>query len=115
MNQSGTPIVSADDVKSFYLQPDVVFVDARGGHDALERYQSGHLDGAMFMDLETDLSKKSADASQGGRHPLPDPEAFGHLLGKVGIKPSHHIVVYDDKAGSNAAARFWWMMKAADH
>lgn len=115
MNQSGTPIISADGVKSIYQQPNVVFVDARGGHDAYERYQSGHLDAAVFLDLETDLSKKSVDASHGGRHPLPDPEAFGHLLGKAGIKPAHRLVVYDDKGGSNAAARFWWMMKAGGH
>ncbi|MEX2234357.1 MAG: sulfurtransferase [Cyclobacteriaceae bacterium] len=115
MKDSATAIISADDVKSFFQQPEVVFVDARGGNDAYDRYQSGHVSGAVFMDLETDLSKKSADAARGGRHPLPDPEAFGHLLGKVGIKPSQHLLVYDDKAGANAAARFWWMMKAARH
>ena len=33
----------------------------------------------------------------------------------MGIGPTSHVVVYDDKQGSNAAARFWWMLRAAGH
>ena len=115
MNESVPPILSVNDVKRFMNHPDVIIVDARGGADAYKRYEDGHLKGAIFMDLETDLSQKGADAAQGGRHPLPDPRTFGSLLGKVGISPSNHVLVYDDKAGANAAARFWWMMKALGH
>jgi thiosulfate/3-mercaptopyruvate sulfurtransferase len=90
-------------------------VDARGGADAYDRFQAGHLRGAKFLDLESDLSRKGLDAAQGGRHPLPDPAEFGLLLGRTGILPTTHVLVYDDKAGANAAARFWWMMRAAGH
>lgn len=108
-------LIDAGAVKALLTHHDVVIVDARGGGDARERYLLGHIEGSIFMNLETDLSQKSADAAQGGRHPLPDPKAFGTLLGNAGISPSSHILVYDDKAGANAAARFWWMMKAAGH
>jgi thiosulfate/3-mercaptopyruvate sulfurtransferase len=110
-----SPLITADEAKSFMFQPDVVFIDARGGADAVERYKTGHLHQAVLVDLETQLSDKSADAARGGRHPLPTPAAFGLLLGGLGINPDTHVVVYDDKGGANAAARFWWMMKATGH
>ena len=96
-------------------QDHVVVVDARGGADAYERFKTGHLAGALFADLETDLSDKSADAANGGRHPLPEPEQFGRFLAGLGISPSSTVAVYDDKKGANAAARLWWMLKAAGH
>jgi thiosulfate/3-mercaptopyruvate sulfurtransferase len=40
---------------------------------------------------------------------------FAALLGRLGIEKTTQVVVYDDKAGANAAARFWWMLKAAGH
>jgi thiosulfate/3-mercaptopyruvate sulfurtransferase len=73
------------------------------------------LRGAKFLDLESDLSRKGPDAADGGRHPLPDPAEFGLLLGRIGIIPTTLILIYDDKAGANAAARFWWMMRAVGH
>lgn len=94
---------------------DTVFIDARGGADAFARFCEGHLEDALFVDLETQLSEKTVDAADGGRHPLPSPEQFGSLLGSLGIMPGTTVVVYDDKRGANAAARFWWMLKAAGH
>jgi thiosulfate/3-mercaptopyruvate sulfurtransferase len=46
---------------------------------------------------------------------LPDAARFSKLLVNLGISPDSHVVVYDDKNGANAAARFWWMMKAVGH
>lgn len=110
-----SPLISVQEVKSLIREGEVIIVDARGGPDSWQRYMKGHLTGAVFFDLETDLSEKGSDAAHGGRHPLPNPRDFGSLLGKAGISPSSHVLVYDDKAGANAAARFWWMMKAAGH
>ena len=110
-----SPIISPHDVKRHMKQRNCVLIDARGGPDAGDRFRSGHIRRAVFMDLETDLSLKSSDPAHGGRHPLPDPIAFGSVLGKAGIDPSTDVLVYDDKSGANAAARFWWMLKAAGH
>jgi thiosulfate/3-mercaptopyruvate sulfurtransferase len=93
----------------------VVLIDARTGPGAVEKYNAEHLEGAQFVDLETDLAQKSADAANGGRHPLPAIENFTALLGRLGVERSTHVVVYDDKAGANAAARFWWLLKATGH
>lgn len=108
-------IISADQLRTYTDNENTVIVDARGGADAFERYKSGHLKGALFADLESDLSEKTADTADGGRHPLPDLQKFSQFLGKLGITPDSVVIVYDDKKGANAAARFWWMLKAAGH
>ncbi|GEO07147.1 sulfurtransferase [Adhaeribacter aerolatus] len=93
----------------------LVLVDARTGPDAREKYEAEHLAGALFVDLEEELANKKPDAAEGGRHPLPDIEKFAQVLGLLGITPESHVVVYDDKNGANAAARFWWMLRAIGH
>ncbi|KQS28115.1 sulfurtransferase [Dyadobacter sp. Leaf189] len=108
-------IITADDFKSMRAGEALTLIDARGGADAAQRYQAEHLENAFLVDLETDLSEKGEDAAKGGRHPLPLPGKFSELLGRLGISPEHTVVVYDDKKGANAAARFWWMLKAAGH
>jgi thiosulfate/3-mercaptopyruvate sulfurtransferase len=90
-----------------------IILDARGGPDAFERYKKSHIHGAVFVDLETELSTKAPNVKHGGRHPLPSPEKFSILLTELGITKESHVVVYDDKNGGNAAARLWWMLRAA--
>lgn len=97
------------------LTQDSVIVDARSGPKAREKYAAAHIDGALFVDLETQLANIPEDPSKGGRHPLPDPAVFAEVLTALGINPHTHVVVYDDKSGANAAARFWWMLKALGH
>lgn len=104
-------------IKASALQqfPNAIIVDARGGPDARDRYLKGHLKSALFLDLESQLSEKTPNPGDGGRHPLPKIENFAKLLGELGISNDSQVIVYDDKQGSNAAARFWWMIRAAGH
>lgn len=97
------------------LTEDTILIDAGSGAEVLERYNKQHLKGALYVDLEASLAEVPEDAAIGGRHPLPSPEKFSALLGRLGIMPNSHVVVYDDKNGTNAAARFWWMLHAAGH
>lgn len=73
-------------------------------------YDAGHVPGAVFLDLDRDLSAPHGP----GRHPLPDPEVLGALLGRMGIGEDHHLVVYDQGPGS-IAARLWWMLRNLGH
>jgi thiosulfate/3-mercaptopyruvate sulfurtransferase len=73
-------------------------------------YEAGHIPGAVFVDLDTDLSATSGP----GRHPLPEPAAFADRLGALGFGIRHDIVVYDD-AGGTIAARLWWMLDNLGH
>jgi len=110
-----SPLISPVDLAQLMKQEHFMLIDARTGPDAREKYNAEHLEGAQFVDLEKDLSHKSADPANGGRHPLPSIKNFTELLGRLGIEPSTRVVVYDDKAGANAAARFWWLLKATGH
>ncbi|MDP5168656.1 MAG: sulfurtransferase, partial [Bacteroidia bacterium] len=47
--------------------------------------------------------------------PLPELPDFALVLKRLGINPQSHVVVYDDKHGANAAARFWWMLRSIGH
>ena len=113
--QKIAPIIGAAELGKLMENKSVVLIDARTGADAMEKYSSEHLDGALYADMEKDLSLKGPDASKGGRHPLPPVKDFAALMGRLGINASSHVVVYDDKGGANAAARFWWMLKALGH
>ncbi|MEW1953006.1 sulfurtransferase [Terrabacter sp. NPDC080008] len=74
-----------------------------------EDYEAGHVPGAFFVDLDTELA---APAGEGGRHPLPDPAVVEALARRAGITERSRVVVYDAKE-SYAAARAWWVLRWA--
>ncbi|MGN6394787.1 MAG: sulfurtransferase [Mucilaginibacter sp.] len=108
-----SPLIEINDPA--FNDPDIVLIDARGGQDSRQRYLSGHLKNAIYADLDKHLAAKVTDASQGGRHPLPDVSEFSALLGSWGITPQSHVIIYDDKSAAFAAARLWWMLRALGH
>jgi thiosulfate/3-mercaptopyruvate sulfurtransferase len=110
-----SPLISASELLQLYPLDELVLIDVSNGKDARSHYEAKHLDGALYVDLNTQLADIKDDVSVGGRHPLPSIDTFSKTLGHLGITPESHVVVYDDKNGSNAAARFWWMLKAVGH
>jgi thiosulfate/3-mercaptopyruvate sulfurtransferase len=80
---------------------------SKHGGDA---YGDGHIPGALFLDLDTDLSAPSGP----GRHPLPSLEAFEKALRGAGIDEGDLVVAYDD-AGGSIAARLWWLLRWFGH
>jgi thiosulfate/3-mercaptopyruvate sulfurtransferase len=80
--------------------------DARGR----EHYEAGHIPGAIFVDLEAELSAPPSPAA--GRHPLPDPRDFAASARRWGINQDSSIVLYD-ATGALAAARGWWLLRHA--
>ena len=93
----------------------IVLVDATNSPRAFQNFQESHLKGALFVDVNTQLADIKEDAALGGRHPLPTVEQFSKTLIDLGIAPETWVVVYDDKNGANAAARFWWMLRSIGH
>jgi thiosulfate/3-mercaptopyruvate sulfurtransferase len=71
-------------------------------------YAEGHLPGAYFAAVETDLS--GAKTGTNGRHPLPRAEDFAAFLSRHGVTPQTQVVAYDD-AGGLYAARLWWLAR----
>lgn len=70
-------------------------------------WEAGHVPGSLHLDLDRDLA---AEPGEGGRHPLPETDAFTATLQRLGISPSVPVVVLDDMGGQLAAARAWWML-----
>jgi thiosulfate/3-mercaptopyruvate sulfurtransferase len=87
-----------------------VILDARPP----EAYAAGHLPGAVHADPNVHLATPD-DPARGGRHPLPPIEQWAAQLGAWGIGPETTVIVVDDQSGANAAARAWWMLRAAGH
>ena len=115
MNQNTPPIIESAALLKLYKSNNLVLIDARSGVNARANYEEKHLDGALFVDLENQLAEIKEEASNGGRHPLPKIKNFAKTLSDLGISEKSHVVIYDDKNGANAAARFWWMLKAVGH
>jgi len=74
------------------------YLDGRRGDDA---FVSGHLPGAIFVDVDRDLAAHDLPATD-GRHPLPTPEAFAAAMSALGIGDSSTVVAYDDSGGMTA-------------
>ncbi|MHA7269673.1 sulfurtransferase [Arthrobacter sp. HLT1-20] len=72
-----------------------------------EHYLAGHIPGAVYVDMDSELA--SHGSPQDGRHPLPAEADFAHTVRRWGINAADTVVVYDD-AGSAAAARAWWLL-----
>lgn len=109
-----SPIINTNELKEIISKENVLIFDVRIGPSAKDDYQTNHLEKAVYVDLNLDLAQID-DFKNGGRHPLPNFDDFISKLGDFGIDENSTIIIYDDKNGANAAARFWWMLKAVGH
>lgn len=75
-------------------------------------YAAGHVPGARFAPVDEVLSRRPDGTN--GRHPLPDPVAFGEFLAGAGVSQHTQIVAYDD-VGGQYAARLWWLARWIGH
>jgi thiosulfate/3-mercaptopyruvate sulfurtransferase len=96
---------------------DVVVIDVR--HDLTDptygfrAYAEGHLPNAAFLSVDEDLSGEASPLN-GGRHPLPDQQAFAKRLEALGVNENTLVVGYDS-SGGNFAARLWWLTRWVGH
>lgn len=82
-----------------------------GGPPGIDDYRRGHIPGAVFVDLDTELS---APPGPRGRHPLPDADAFTADMRAAGVSGGRDVVVYD-QSNSMSAARAWWVLRYFGH
>lgn len=106
-------VITAQELKNIFDQQNLIILDARTSKEAYQNYLEKHIKGARFIDLNKDLAEIGEDATFGGRHPLPTPEKFSETLANLGIAEGSKVIIYDTSNGANAAARAWWMLKAA--
>ncbi|MBC3873953.1 sulfurtransferase [Undibacterium flavidum] len=88
-------------------------MDAQAGKNA---YDAGHIPGAVFANLDTDLSGSKYDAAGvfAGRHPLPKTEDLLVALRRLGIRQDTQVIAYDAHGGM-FAARLWWLLRSIGH
>ena len=115
MTEKISPLIQAAELSDLYRSENIFLIDASSDKNARLNYDEKHLDGAIFIDLNTQLADIKEDASIGGRHPLPSVEKFSETLSALGITEKSHVIIYDHSNSSNAAARFWWMLRSAGH
>jgi thiosulfate/3-mercaptopyruvate sulfurtransferase len=107
-----SPLISAAELHERLGSVTVLDVRYRmGGPDGRAEHEQGHVPGAVYVDLDTDLA---APAGDGGRHPLPSTEDFEAAMRRAGVRDDRPVVVYDDWNGL-AAGRAWWLLRFHGH
>jgi 3-mercaptopyruvate sulfurtransferase SseA len=92
-----------------------VLLDVRwdlGDPHGRAHYADAHLPGAVFVDLETELS--APPTRELGRHPLPAITDLQAAARGWGVCSGSSVVVYDNTSG-RAAARAWWLLRWGGH
>jgi thiosulfate/3-mercaptopyruvate sulfurtransferase len=120
--QSGTEmtifknLISVAELNALLQEGSCRVVDCR--HELMQpekgyqEYLAGHIDGAVYANLDQDLASPiSADS---GRHPLPDITDFQAVVEAWGVSDDVQVVVYDNGNGA-IAARLWWMLRWVGH
>lgn len=111
-----TTLVQAEALAAALGREGLVVVDCRvslADRAAGERlWRESHLPGAVYADLERDLSDMRRGGA--GRHPWPRADDFTRRLGEWGIDRGTQVVAYD--AGDGAfAARLWFLLRTLGH
>ena len=115
-----SPVVSAAWLYDHLDDPQVAIADCRFSlmQPTLgqEQYQASHIPGAVYLDLNQDLS--SPVSKHGGRHPLPDVAHLSKLLSAMGVCSDSQeptlVVAYDDSRLA-FASRLWWLLRYLGH
>lgn len=111
-----SPLISAAELST--LLGTVTVLDVRyrmGGPPGREEHAAGHVPGAAYVDMDTELASAPGNpVDQGGRHPLPTPDVFVAAMRRAGVSNDVPVVVYDDWQG-RAAGRAWWLLRDYGH
>lgn len=78
--------------------------------DGRPDYRAGHIPGAVYVDLDSELAQHG-DPSD-GRHPLPAADRLQESARRWGLNEGDTVVVYDDLKNLSSA-RAWWLLRYA--
>jgi thiosulfate/3-mercaptopyruvate sulfurtransferase len=110
-------LINVDELRAALVRPDApILIDVRWiiSGSQPEAFADGHVPGARFVDLETELSDPSITPDVAGRHPLPSANAFTATVRSWGVTATTPIVAMDDFS-SVGAARAWWLLRYFGH
>ncbi|WP_375738923.1 sulfurtransferase [Pseudomonas boanensis] len=105
-------LISPEQLNARLHEPGLVVLDCRFALEdpayGQRSYAESHVPGALFADLEHDLSGP-VNKGVTGRHPLPAATELVEKLRTWGVSADSNIVLYDDGPGA-FAARAWWLL-----
>jgi len=107
------PLVDAHWLRTHVSDTDLRVIDFRwylSGRIAADEYAKGHIPGAVFVDMDRELTARKGP----GRHPLPGGGQIERAMRAAGVNRATRVVVYDDTGGS-IAARLWWLLRYVAH
>ncbi|HWL02707.1 MAG TPA: rhodanese-like domain-containing protein [Microbacteriaceae bacterium] len=106
---ASAPFVSPAELAA--IDPDdLVLLDVRHAYPAggqPDAYAAGHLPGARYVELKSELAGPKSES--GARNPLPEPAAIEASLRAWGVADGKRVVVYAD-ADAPSAGRAWWVL-----
>jgi thiosulfate/3-mercaptopyruvate sulfurtransferase len=107
-------LISAEELhRKLETGDDVRVLDVRwkaGGPPGEAAYLEGHIPGAVYVDLDTELAGNGSP--EDGRHPLPDVADLQSAARRWGVRAGDTVVVYDD-AKNLSSSRAWWLLHHA--
>ncbi len=107
-------MISTDELARNLFQPEIKVIDASFfppniSRNARDEYESLHIPGAVFFDIDG-----IADSDSPLPHMMPSPENFARGVGELGIGSRDTVIVYDSQ-GIFSAPRVWWMFRVMGH
>lgn len=110
-------LIEPEELVTQLERSDLVILDCRfslGDSSYGEKeYERGHLPGARYANLDSDLSGIVIPGST-GRHPLPGTKEAESMFRRLGVRNDSQVIAYDDFGGA-FAARLWWMLNWLGH
>lgn len=108
------PLIEIDEALALHGQDNVVFADASfhlptSGRDALAEYETSHIAGARWFDIN-----EIADPKSDQPHTMPKAPLFQRHMQRLGISSDDHIIVYD-ASPFYSSARAWFMFRYFGH
>jgi thiosulfate/3-mercaptopyruvate sulfurtransferase len=108
-----SPLISVDELAEILDAPTTRILDVRwrlDRPDGRPEYLAGHIPGAVYVDLNTELAAHGEPSD--GRHPLPSVDALQRSARAWGLSNGDSVLVYDDLKNLSSA-RAWWLLRYA--
>lgn len=105
-------VISCKELSNQLNDKNLIIFDCRfsldNPHYGKQAYQESHIENAIFIDLDLDLSSPVIKGKT-SRHPLPNTDKLIAKLAALGLNNNSRVIIYDDGA-TPFATKMWWTL-----